>query len=170
LIEELCSPNCYGRTWVADESGLFAWIPTLTSVSRQSIFAGDPPFFFATSLDTTRKEEQHWKRFWDDRGLRQEAVAYVCQGTQESDQSLIARVQERIDRPHCSMLGIVIGTIDQMLHGVVTGTDGLHASVRHWGQRGALRNLIEVLLARGFEIVLRPITGTSKDAESGNQT
>jgi hypothetical protein len=41
-----------------------------------------------------------------------------------------------------------------MLHGVVTGTDGLHASVRHWGQRGALRNLIEVLLARGFEIVL----------------
>ena len=143
-----------GRSWVADESGLFAWIPTLTSVSRQSIFAGDPPFFFATSLDTTRKEEQHWRRFWEDRGLRQDAVAYVCQGAQESDQSLIARVQERIDRPRCSVLGIIMGTIDQMLHGVVTGTDGFHASVRHWGQRGALRSLIDILLAGGFEIVL----------------
>jgi hypothetical protein len=143
-----------GRSWVAEESGLFAWIPTLTSVSRQSIFAGDPPFFFATSLDTTRKEEQHWKRFWEDRGLRQDAVAYVCQGVQEIDQTFIARVQDRIDRPRCSVLGIVMGTIDQMLHGVVTGTDGLHASVRHWGQRGVLRNLIEILLARGFEIAL----------------
>ena len=41
-----------------------------------------------------------------------------------------------------------------MLHGTVTGTDGLHASIRHWGERGALRYLIEMLLAAGFEIVL----------------
>jgi hypothetical protein len=143
-----------GRSWVADESGLFAWIPTLTSVSRQSIFAGDRPFFFAASIDTTRKEEQYWRRFWEDHGWRQDAIAYVCQGIQESDQSFVVRVQERIERPRCSVLGIVMGTIDQMLHGVVTGTDGLHASVRHWGQRGALRNLIEILLAGGFEIVL----------------
>jgi len=143
-----------GRSWVADESGLFAWIPTLTSVSRQSIFAADPPFFFAASLATTRKEEQHWRRFWEDRGWRQDAVAYVCQGVQENDQFFIARVHEMTNRPRCSVLGIVLGTIDQMLHGVVTGTDGLHASVRHWGQRGALRNLIEVLLTGGFEIVL----------------
>lgn len=86
--------------------------------------------------------------------MRQDAVAYVCQGIQESDQSFIAHVQETIDRPRCSVLGIVVGTIDQMLHGVVTGTDGLHASVRHWGQRGALRDLIDILLAGGFEIVL----------------
>jgi hypothetical protein len=55
-----------GRSWLAEESGIFAWIPTLTSVSRQSIFAGDPPFFFSGSIDTTRKEEQHWKRFWEE--------------------------------------------------------------------------------------------------------
>src|SRR5437867_4670833 len=91
----------YGRSWVADESGLFAWIPTLTSVSRQSIFAGDPPFFFAATLDTTRKEEQHWNRFWEDHGLRRDAIAYVRQGTQEDDLSFIARVQERIDRARC---------------------------------------------------------------------
>jgi hypothetical protein len=46
------------RKWVTEEFGAFAWVPTLTSVSRQSIFAGDPPFFFGQSLDTTHKEEQ----------------------------------------------------------------------------------------------------------------
>jgi hypothetical protein len=34
------------QKWFTEEFGLFAWVPTLTSVSRQSIFAGDPPFFF----------------------------------------------------------------------------------------------------------------------------
>ena len=33
------------RKWVTEEFGAFAWVPTLTSVSRQSIFADDPPFF-----------------------------------------------------------------------------------------------------------------------------
>jgi PglZ domain. len=142
------------RGWLADESGLFAWVPTLTSVSRQSIFAGDPPFYFAASIDTTRKGEQQWSRFWEDRGVRQDAIGYACQGRQESDQSFIARAKEMIDRPRCRVLGIIIGTIDQMLHGVVTGTDGFHASTRHWAQRGALCNLIEILLTEGFEIVL----------------
>jgi hypothetical protein len=142
------------RSWVADESGVFAWIPTLTSVSRQSIFAGDPPFFQAASLDTTGKEEQHWRRLWEDQGLRKDAVAYIRQGAQEIDETFITRVQEIIDRPRCSIVGIVMGTIDQMLHGAVTGTDGFHASIRHWRERGALRNLIDVLLDRGFEVVL----------------
>jgi len=142
------------RSWVADESGVFAWIPTLTSVSRQAIFAGDPPFFQAASLDTTGKEEQHWRRFWEDHGLRKDAVAYIRQGAQEIDQTFINRVQEIVDRPRCSIVGIVMGTVDQMLHGAVTGTDGFHASIRHWGERGPLRNLIDVLLNGGFEVVL----------------
>jgi PglZ domain len=142
------------RKWVTEEFGLFAWVPTLTSVSRQSIFAGDPPFFFSQSLDTTRKEEQHWNRFWEDRGLRHGDVVYTCQGTLEDDDTFISRVQEKIDQPRCRIAGIVVGTIDQMLHGVVTGTDGLHAGVRHWAKGGSLWRLLEALLDHGFEVIL----------------
>ena len=124
--------------WITEEFGLFAWVPTLTSVSRQSIFAGDPPFFFGGSLDSTRKEQQHWIRFWEDRGLRGGDAIYVCQGTLEDDDAFITRVQEKVDQPRCRIAGIVVGTIDQMLHGIVTGTDGMHSSVRHWAQRGSL--------------------------------
>lgn len=142
------------RPWTMDEFGIFAWVPTLTSVSRQSIFAGNPPFYFGQSLQTTQKEEQHWARFWEDRGVRKSEVAYACQGHQEDDDAFINRVSERLDGKPCRIAGIVVGTIDQMLHGTVNGTDGLHAQVRHWAKRGSLWRLLDLLLDRGFEVVL----------------
>lgn len=142
------------RQWVTEEFGAFAWVPTLTSVSRQSIFAGDPPFFFGQSLDTTRKEEQHWSRFWEDRGLRKGDAVYACQGTLEDDDAFIARVGGKLDEPRCRIAGIVVGTIDQMLHGIVTGTDGMHAGIRHWAKRGSLWRLLDALLDRDFEVVV----------------
>jgi hypothetical protein len=140
--------------WITEEFGLFAWVPTLTSVSRQSIFAGDPPFFFAASLDSTRKEEQHWSRFWEDRGFRAGEVVYVCQGNMEDDDIFITRVEEKIAQPRCRIAGMVVTTIDQMLHGIVTGTDGMHASVRHWAERGSLWRLLDALVDRNFEVLL----------------
>ena len=74
-----------GRKHRVSEHALFAWVPTLTSVSRQSIFAGEPPFYFSTSLDTTHKEEAHWRRFWEDRDASRAEVAYICQKKQEPD-------------------------------------------------------------------------------------
>ncbi len=142
------------REWVTEDFGAFAWVPTLTSVSRQSIFAGDPPFFFGQSIGTTRKEEQYWSRFWEDRGLRKGDAVYACQGNQEDDDAYIARVTEKLDEPRCRIAGIVVGKIDQMLHGIVTGTDGMHASVRHWAKRGSLWRLLDALVDRNFEVVI----------------
>lgn len=140
--------------WITEEFGLFAWVPTLTSVSRQSIFAGDPPFFFAQSLDTTCKEEQQWTRFWEDRGFRKGDAVYACQGTLEEDDAFIARTKEKAEHSRCRVAGIVVGTIDQMLHGIVTGTDGMHAGVRHWAKRGSLWRLLDALIDWGFEVIL----------------
>ena len=53
------------QAWRFQESAAFAWVPTLTSVSRQSIFAAEPPLYFPDSLETTSKEKAHWLRFWD---------------------------------------------------------------------------------------------------------
>jgi PglZ domain len=142
------------RKWIIEEYALFAWVPTLTSVSRQSIFAGDPPFFFGQSLDTTRKEEQQWTRFWEDRGFRKGDAVYACQGTLEDDDAFIKRIMAKIDKPKCRVGGFVVGTIDQMLHGIVNGTDGMHAGVRHWAKRGSLWRLLDAMLERGFEVIL----------------
>ncbi len=41
--------------WRFREDAAFAWVPTITSVSRQAIFAGSPPFYFPNSIHTTNK-------------------------------------------------------------------------------------------------------------------
>lgn len=136
------------------ESQVFAWVPTLTTVSRQSIFAGEPPYFYAQSIGTTQKEPQHWARVWADQGLRGPAVDYLCQKKDEPDAIFAARVREAAEHPQCKVLGLVVGTVDQMMHGTVTGTGGFHAAVRHWAQQGHIRGLARHLLSHGFEIVL----------------
>jgi hypothetical protein len=134
------------------ESVCWAWVPTITSVSRQAIFAAEPPMYFPQSIGTTDKEPKHWERFWGDQGLLGPAVAYVRQGSQEADSELLEKVKELASRPACRALGIVVGKVDEMLHGVVTGLGGLHAQVRQWSQQGAFRTLIDSLLEQGFTV------------------
>ena len=137
-----------------DEAAAFAWVPTLTAVSRQSIFAGEPPYYYAKYLDTTRKEPDHWARFWDEHGLRGKAVAYVNPKKQETDVAFNDRVREAADHPQCKVLGVVVSIIDQMMHGVVTGTGGMHAGVRHWAKQRHLRTIIQDLFDRDFDVFL----------------
>ncbi len=65
------------KAWRFQESTAFAWVPTLTSVTRQSIFAGEPPLYFPDSLETTSKEKIHWLRFWEDQGVQRAGVELV---------------------------------------------------------------------------------------------
>ena len=46
------------------EGAVFAWVPTIWSVSRQAIFAGKPPFYFPSSIHTTDREASLWSQFW----------------------------------------------------------------------------------------------------------
>src|SRR5690606_11411978 len=50
------------------EDAVFAWVPTITSVSRQAAFAGEPPMFFPDFLHTTDKEPGLWIQFWLNHG------------------------------------------------------------------------------------------------------
>jgi hypothetical protein len=53
------------------EQAVFAWIPSLTSVSRQAAFAGKAPVFFPNSIQTTDREPALWAQFWADQGCCQ---------------------------------------------------------------------------------------------------
>ncbi len=134
------------------EGGAFAWIPTLTAVSRQSIFAGEAPLYFASSLGTTSKEEQHWCRFWENHGVRRGKIAYIKQKSQEETGSFVTRVNQCAEETGCIALGVVVGVIDDTIHGSAMGSGGLHAQVRYWAQGGHLRNLLELLVNKEFEV------------------
>ena len=143
-----------GSSVLVDEDAAFAWVPTLTGVSRQAIFAGEAPIFFEGSLGSTHKEPGHWQRFWEDHGASASDVGYVRQGNQELDSAFLERVKAVSERSATRYLGVVVGTIDQTMHGLVTGSSGLHGVVRDWASRGCFTNLVRCLLADEYEVLV----------------
>lgn len=146
-----------GRDLVWDEQALFAWLPTLTTISRQAIFAGKPPYAFAGSLDRTDREETLWRQFWSEQGLQASAVAYRkglhgLDPARASDE--LQQVVQLIDAPGLQVVGLVIDTVDQIAHGMRQGEAGMLRQVRQWAETGWLATLVTLLRDRGFQVSL----------------
>ena len=135
----------------SNDGAVFAWIPTITSVSRQSIFAGKTPFYYPSSINTTDREPTLWSRFWTDRGLERSQIAYVKNiGSTDS----LAMVEQKITDPRVRVIGVVINKIDDIMHGVQTGMRGMHSQVKLWAKEGVLAGLLDLLKEQGFEVFL----------------
>ena len=143
-----------GGTLDIQEDACFAWVPTLTRVSRQAIFAGEAPLFFGGSIGGRSKEGKQWATFWERGGAKQVEVGYLLEGNDRTDADFLDDVLKLADDPRKRMLGIVVNKIDQSMHGTTTGSGGLHALVRQWAHSGAMARLLEGLTDRGFRIAL----------------
>ncbi|WYL94114.1 MAG: BREX-3 system phosphatase PglZ [Gloeotrichia echinulata IR180] len=130
---------------------VFAWLPTITSISRQAIFAGKPPIYFPNSLETTAKEESLWKQFWTDQGLNTIEVAYA-KGLGEAD-SLLA-LEEKLSHPKVRVVGLVVDKVDKIMHGMQLGTAGMHNQVYQWAELGFMSSLLDLLLKNSFQVLL----------------
>ena len=128
---------------------IFAWIPTVTAVARQAIFAGKSPFYFPDSIGTTAKEPALWSLFWEEQGLS--AAGYEKKLRSAND---LDRVEQLITRPKMRVIGLVVDQIDTMLHGMTLGVAGLHQQLQLWLKAGFLARLIERLTEAGYEITL----------------
>lgn len=147
------------------EDAVFAWVPTLTSVSRQAIFAGKPPLFFSDSLYATDKEPHLWTLFWSDQGLGKGEAAYVKVSGYEKKE--LEEVQCTISYPKLSVIGIVVRAVDEIMHGVRLGTAGMHNQVRQWAETGYLAGLFRLLLDQRFEIYLTADHGNIEGSGCG---
>jgi hypothetical protein len=63
-------------------------------------------------------------------------------------------IDELADHPKMQVLGLVINTVDDIMHGMVLGTAGMHQSVRLWAEQGYLLRVLERLHRGGFSIYL----------------
>lgn len=132
------------------ESAVFAWIPTVTSVSRQAAFAGKPPIYFPASIHTTNKEQSLWTQFWADQGLTGPAAAYA-RGLGDGD---IDKVREILSHPQIRVAGLVLDKVDKIMHGMELGAAGMLNQVRQWAMQGFMSELIDTLLDQDFQIFL----------------
>ena len=152
------------KAWRFQESTAFAWVPTLTSVTRQSIFAGEPPLYFPDSLETTSKEKAHWQRFWEDQGVQRAGVELVTNLDGPTDPKLEAALAN----PRLSVLGIVWNKVDDIMHGMQMQTAGMHNQVRLWASQGHLQQLLVRLQHEGFVVYLTADHGNVTATGVGN--
>jgi len=132
-----------------DENACFAWLPTLTSVSRQALFSGLRPREFADSIETTSKEPQHWTRFWQDQGLRANEVFYR-KSLKLTDN--LPELEAQLSNPTVKIAGLVVNTVDEIIHGAVLGKRGVAAQIRSWCDSGFVDRLVAMLLDNGFHV------------------
>ena len=136
---------------VMRESASFAWVPTLTSVSRQSIFSGKPPIYFPSSINSTNSEEKLWKQFWEDHGISRLDIAYQ-RSLGDSDASSV--LDTAIHPGKTKVVGLVVDKVDKIMHGMQLGAAGMHNQIKQWCEKGFLCALIGNLLDYGYDVWL----------------
>jgi hypothetical protein len=133
---------------VLRESAAFAWIPTITSVSRQAIFSGKAPFFFPSSVGTTNNEEKLWRQFWEGCELSRLNVVYKRGLGDDNPETEINNI---VNSGQTKVVGLVIDKIDKIMHGMQLGTAGMHNQIAQWCQAKYLISLINWLLDENYD-------------------
>jgi hypothetical protein len=144
-----------------DEGGCFAWLPTLTSVSRQALFSGLKPREFRSSIETTSQEPSLWARFWQENGLRKSEVMYQ-KGLKRTEQ--LAELEDAISKPATKVAGIVVDMIDELVHGAMLGKRGIAGQINTWCETGFVEKLFLLFAKHGYQIYLTADHG-NVDAE-----
>lgn len=139
------------HTLAMQEYATFAWIPTITSVSRQSIFSGKPPLYFPSSIHTTNNESALWRQFWEGCGLSRLDIAYK-RGL--GDGNVLDVIEDTIHPGTTKAVGLVVDMVDKIMHGMQLGATGMHNQIKQWCQGGFLSGVISYLLDNGYEVWL----------------
>lgn len=134
-----------------EENTCFAWLPTITSVSRQAIFSGLRPREFASSIETTSSEPAQWSRFWQNEGLKANEVLYR-KTIQNNDD--LPELEAALSAPQLKVAGLVVDTVDGIVHSAFLGKRSAAKLIEDWCDTGFVEKLFNLLLDRGFSIYL----------------
>lgn len=133
------------------ERALYAWVPSITSVSRKAIFSGRVPRNIRQSLGTTTGEELLWHQFWRQHHRDRETILFQKTADQMNADELLNAIQ---DASH-EMVGLVANTVDLSAHSVTMGTKQLHENLKFWVTENRwLPTIIYGLIHLGFQLVI----------------
>jgi hypothetical protein len=132
-----------------DENTAFAWLPTVTSVSRQALFSGLRPREFDDSIDHTNREETLWKAYWqNEAGITPGDVMYR-RALHQVEQLNVLEAEVTSRKP--KILGLVVDEVDERLHKERSKED-VALWIGRWLDTGFIERLFAFLLADGFSV------------------
>jgi hypothetical protein len=140
------------------EQCLFTWVPTVTSVCRQAIFAGKIPLYFPESIYSNKKHAALWRAYWADHGVPSQNVEYF-NGLDEQTPNVL---ESKACDESIEVLGLIIQKVDKIVHGMELGMAGMHNQVRQWAESGFLSTVITKLLDNGFIVAITSDHGNTE--------
>ncbi len=141
-----------------EETATFAWLPSITPISRQAVFSGKLPSYFADTLQQTSHDEKRWGQFWAGRGLAKHEIAFIAA---PGDEDTKDRAVEVITG-ETKALGITLFKVDEIMHGMQLGSAGMINQVEQWAKTQALQTLLAALLHHGFTVALTADHGNTE--------
>ncbi len=112
------------------DSSIFAWIPTMTTVSRQALLSGRIPRDFGDFIATTDREDRARHDYWRLKGVLDERVSLLKVADHKQEQVLQLARDSDLTR-----VAVVFNAVDDLVH----ATTDAHALT--W--KGVSRELLE---------------------------
>jgi hypothetical protein len=147
-----------------EENALFAWLPSITPISRQAAFAGKVPRYFADSLHRTDRDEAGWRQFWTDHSLSPAEIAFAAVPGDPAD---LARIEDIITS-QTRALGVTLFKVDKIMHGMELGAVGMAGQVRTWAEEGFFSSLLNSLHKLGFDVFISADHGNTEAVGIGD--
>jgi hypothetical protein len=144
-----------------DEGAVFAWVPTLTSVSRQSLLSGRRPREFASKIFSTQAEPGLWQRFWLDQGESPNTVWYSKHVDDKPVHELLSELG------NATRVALIVNRIDDLAHSATMGMTQVLHDVQLWLQTGWFRDMINGLNDRRFTVIVTSDHGHLEVVGSG---
>jgi hypothetical protein len=141
---------------------IYAEIPTITSVSRQSIFSGNAPFYFKDTLLSTDHDERHWCNYWKNENI----TAGYIRGLYLNKESEVDLWKNLLTN---KVVGMVINYVDDAMHNAKLGTASMYDSIKRWVTDGYLLDLLTDLFDNGYDVYISSDHGNIESRGIGRE-
>jgi len=131
------------------ERAIFAWVPTLTSISRQSLLSGRIPRELGDRIQSTAAEGRLFTQFWQHQGILADRIVYRKHITAADIPELLTKVL-----PKAQVAALIMNTVDDLVHGAQLGLSQVLSDVELWLNQGWFIQLIQGLRDLHYHIVL----------------
>lgn len=142
-----------------EEYGVFAWVPTITEISRMSIFQATIP-----SLQESIREEKAWKQFWNKESISDMHITFeniLAQGGFNS------KGLSAIEKSNNKKAAIILRNIDKLTHGAIQGLEGMYAEIDVWLKTNYLQDLLRHLKESGYSTYITSDHGNKESVGIG---
>jgi len=139
--------------WSLSVSAAFSFLPSVTSIARQSLFSGAIPAQ-NTKPFSLADEEKQWRQYWKENRLYDDEIYFAKTETPEIPDKVKAA-------------GIIVNFIDDLMHRQLQGAQGMAVDITTWLENGALRRMIENLMQSGFDVFITADHGHTEAAGMG---